>query len=257
MRVAALQLDIAWEDPSANYARVEPWAAAASAAGARLFVLPEMFACGFSMNTASIREAPGGPSTRFLQDLARRHGMWTCGSIAIEQTSHEKPYNTLVLADPGGKLEFYRKIHPFTFAREHEHYAAGSSPLTVDIEGFRTTFFVCYDLRFADEFWVTATDTHGYVVVANWPQKRRRHWSTLLQARAIENQAYVIGVNRVGLGNGIEYVGDSCIVDPWGECLATAAQGETMLVADVDPTRVSQARAKFPVLPDRRKLLRD
>lgn len=252
MKIAAIQSDIAWEDPAANFERLRPHVAAAAAAGARLVVLPEMFACGFSMATERIREPEGGPSARFLAEQARQHGLWICGSVPEMPAGEGRPYNTLVLADPRGETTRYRKIHPFTFAREHEHYGAGKDHVTVDIEGLRCSLFVCYDLRFADEFWALADRTDAYIVVANWPERRRRHWSTLLQARAIENQAYVVGVNRVGHGNGLDYTGDSAIVDPWGELLATAAGAETMLLADLRPEVVRDAREKFPVLKDRR-----
>jgi predicted amidohydrolase len=252
MRVAAIQSDIAWEDPGANFERLRPWLAAAAAAGARLVALPEMFACGFSMETERVREAPGGPSARFLQEQARAHGLWVCGSIPELPPGAPRPWNTLLLAGPGGELHRYRKLHPFTFAREHEHYQAGSEFVTVDVEGVRFSLFVCYDLRFADEFWCRAGATDAYIVVANWPDRRRHHWTTLLAARAIENQAYVVGVNRVGRGGGLEYSGDSRIIDPWGEVLAAAAGGETMILADVDAAVVRDAREKFPVLADRR-----
>ncbi len=252
MKIAAIQSDIAWEDPEANFARLRPWIAAAAAAGARLCVLPEMFACGFSMATERIREPPGGPSTRFLAEQAQQHGLWVCGSLPELPAGAARPFNTLVLADPRGELVRYRKIHPFTFAKEHEHYAAGGEHVTVDIEGLRCTLFVCYDLRFADEFWATATGTDAYLVVANWPERRRHHWTALLQARAIENQAYVVGVNRVGQGNGLDYTGDSRVVDPWGEVLVAAAGAETMLLADLKPEVVRDARERFPVLKDRR-----
>ena len=253
MKIAAIQSDIAWEDPEANFTRLRPWVAAAAAAGAKLVVLPEMFACGFSMTTATIAEPPGGPSTRFLEHQARQHDLWICGSVPEVPLGEAKPYNTLVLASPHGQVVRYRKIHPFSFAREHEHYGAGTDHITVDVEGLRCTLFVCYDLRFADEFWGRAEQTDAYVVVANWPERRRHHWTTLLQARAIENQAYVVGVNRVGHGNGLDYSGDSRIVDPWGEVLAAAAGGETMVLADVRPEVVRDARERFPVLKDRRK----
>ncbi|MCY0993762.1 MULTISPECIES: carbon-nitrogen family hydrolase [unclassified Nannocystis] len=253
MKIAAIQSDIAWEDPEANFTRLRPWVAAAAAAGAKLVVLPEMFACGFSMTTAKIAEPPGGPSTRFLEHQARQHDLWICGSVPEVPLGEAKPYNTLVLASPHGQVVRYRKIHPFSFAKEHEHYGAGSDHITVDVEGLRCTLFVCYDLRFADEFWGRAEQTDAYVVVANWPERRRHHWTTLLQARAIENQAYVVGVNRVGHGNGLDYSGDSRIVDPWGEVLAAAAGGETMVLADVRPEVVRDARERFPVLKDRRK----
>ncbi|WAS92121.1 carbon-nitrogen family hydrolase [Nannocystis punicea] len=253
MKIAAIQSDIAWEDPEANFTRLRPWVAAAAAAGAKLVVLPEMFACGFSMATANIAEPPGGPSTRFLEAQARQHDLWICGSIPEVPHDEPKPYNTLVLASPHGQVVRYRKIHPFSFAKEHEHYGAGSDHITVDVDGLRCTLFVCYDLRFADEFWARAEQTDAYVVVANWPERRRHHWTTLLQARAIENQAYVVGVNRVGHGNGLDYSGDSRIVDPWGEVLAAAAGGETMVLADVRADVVRDARERFPVLKDRRK----
>jgi predicted amidohydrolase len=252
VRVAALQTDIAWEDPEASFARLRPWIAAAAAAGARLVALPEMYACGFSMAAERVAEPPGGASSSFLVGQARRHGVWLAGSVPERLPGEPRPFNTLVVASPGGQTHRYRKIHPFTSAGEHEHYAAGREHVTVNIEGLRVTLFVCYDLRFADEFWATAKDTDAYLVVANWPERRRHHWTTLLAARAIENQAYVVGVNRVGEGDGIRYAGDSRVVDPWGEVLASAAGEETMLIADLDPAKVRETRQAFPVLADRR-----
>lgn len=252
MRVVGIQLDTVWEDPQASFARARPWIAAAARAGGELVVLPEMYACGFSMDTARIAEAPGGPSTEFLVEAAREHGVWICGSVPERTADEPRPYNTLVLASPGGELHRYRKIHPFTFAKEHEHYAAGREFLTVEIAGVRCTFFICYDLRFADEFWANAQATDCFVVVANWPARRRQHWIALSTARAIENQAFVVAVNRVGHGGELEYSGDSRIIDAWGETVSSAAGIETMLVADVDADAVRAARASFPVLADRR-----
>ncbi|MCX4245381.1 carbon-nitrogen family hydrolase [Paraliomyxa miuraensis] len=252
MKVAALQLDIAWESPAENYERVLPWIRTAVAAGARLLVLPEMYACGFSMQAEAVAEPENGPSTTFLVEQARAHDLWIGGSVPVQPEGAPQPFNTFVLAGPRGELHRYRKIHPFTFADEHLHYGAGDRHVTVDVEGVRCTLFVCYDLRFADEMWTTARDTDCYLFVANWPEKRRHHWMALLLARAIENQAYVVGVNRVGEGGGIAYSGDSRIVDPWGEFLATAAGKETLLLAEVDPAVVSDARTRFPVLQDRR-----
>src|SRR5262249_54421717 len=123
---------------------------------------------------------------------------------------------------------------------------------TVDIEGVQCAFFVCYDLRFADEFWKLARVTDCYVVPANWPAARREHWVTLLQARAIENQSYVVGVNRVGMGGKLSYCGDSMIVGPFGEMCAQAGAAETIITADVDPARVREIRGEYPFLPDRR-----
>lgn len=252
MRVAALQHDIVWEDPEANFRRLEPWVRDAAGAGARLVVLTEMFSCGFSMAAERLAEPPGGPSETFLREQARRHGVWLAGSVPERPAGAERPFNTLLLVSPGGTTARYRKIHPFSFAGEHRHYGSGAEHVTVEVEGLRCTLFVCYDLRFADEFWATAAGTDAYLIVANWPERRRRHWTALLAARAIENQAYVVGVNRVGRGGDLDYSGDSRILDPWGEELAAGAARETLLLADLDAERVREARGSFPVLRDRR-----
>lgn len=231
---------------------VAPMIAAAAADGARLVVLTEMYASGFSMAAERIAEPVGGRSTQFLVDQAQQHGVWIAGSVAVQPDDEDKPFNRLVLAAPDGATHMYDKIHPFSYSGEHEHFGAGDRSLTVDVEGVRTSFFVCYDLRFADEFWARALDTDLYVVVANWPQSRRSHWQALLPARAIENQAYVVGVNRVGDGNGTPYAGDSVIIDPLGETLAVAAPGEHVIAAEIDPARVQEVRKRYPFLQDRR-----
>jgi predicted amidohydrolase len=252
IRVAAIQHDIVWETPEANFDRLGPWVAAAAGAGARLVVLTEMYSTGFSMRTDVTAEPPGGPSTGFLVEQAKEHGVWLCGSLPERVDEGALAANTSVLAGPDGQLHRYRKIHPFTYSGEHEHFGPGDEFVTVDVEGVRVTLFVCYDLRFADEFWATAARTDCYLVPANWPDTRRAHWMTLLRARAIENQAYVVGCNRVGQGGKLSYVGDSRIVDPMGELLATATGGETMLLADVDPAVVADTRERFPFMQDRR-----
>jgi predicted amidohydrolase len=252
LRVAGLQVDIAWEDPPASFARIRPWIAAAAAAGARLVVLPEMFACGFSMRTDRLAEPEGGPSTRFLAEEAGRHGIHICGSLPERREGADRPANTLVLAAPDGSLRRYRKLHPFRFAREHEHYEAGAELACFEVEGVRLTPFICYDLRFANAFWEAAPRTDAYVVIANWPEGRREHWRALLRARAIENQAYMVGVNRVGQGGSLAYAGDSAIIDPEGQVLQEASRQEALLLADLDPGRVAGWRAQFPALLDRR-----
>ena len=252
MRVAAIQHDIAWEDRAATLARLEPQLRAAAAAGARLVVLPEMFPTGFSMEPERVAEPEGGPTTDWALVQAAELNVWLAGSVPIKPAGGGRPVNRLLIAGPGGELHHYDKIHPFTYSGEHEHYAAGTSRITVDVDGVRVTPFVCYDLRFADEFWAEAQGTDCYVVVANWPAARRAHWQALLVARAIENQAYVVGVNRVGEGGGLTYAGDSRIVDPLGEILTGGAGGETILLAEVDPDVVAATRKRFPFLADRR-----
>jgi predicted amidohydrolase len=252
MRIAAVQHDIVWEDRDANFARLAPQVARAVGAGAELVLLTETFSTGFSM-TPGIGEPEGGPSAQFLAGLAAEHGVWVGGTCPEIAPGEELPYNSFVLAGPDGTTHRYRKLHPFTHAGEHERFRAGEKPTTVEVGGLRITPFVCYDLRFADVFWRAAPDTDVYLVPANWPSPRREHWRTLLRARAIENQAYVVGCNRVGTaGDGTEHAGDSRIVSPMGELLATAAGAETIVLADVDPAEVAATRDRLRFLPDRR-----
>jgi predicted amidohydrolase len=252
MRFAAVQHDIVWQDREANFARLAPQIARAVGAGAEFVLLTETFSTGFSM-TPGIGEPEGGPSAQFLLARAAEHGVWVAGSCPEVAAEGELPYNSLVLAGPDGTVHRYRKLHPFTHAGEHERFRAGEKPVTVQIGGLRITPFICYDLRFANIFWEAAPQTDVYLVPANWPSPRRHHWQTLLQARAIENQAYVIGCNRVGAaGDGTEHVGDSRIVSPMGELLATAAGVETILLADVDAAEVRATRDRLRFLPDRR-----
>jgi predicted amidohydrolase len=256
MRIAAVQHDIVWNDRAANFAHLTPMIAGAVAAGAELVLLSETFSTGFSVDTPDFGEPEAGPSSTFLVEQAALHGAWVCGSCpeipADAPPDDQRPYNSFVLAGPDGTVHRYRKIHPFTYGGEDKHVRPGTDLITVDIGGLRVTPLVCYDLRFADEFWQRAAGTDVYLVPANWPESRRLHWQTLLQARAIENQAYVVGCNRVGEGGGLRYVGDSRIVDPSGELLATASQGETLLFADVTAARVVDVRDRFRFMPDRR-----
>ncbi len=252
MRIAAVQHDIVWEDREANFDRLAPQVARAVGAGAELVLLTETFSTGFSM-TPGIGEPEGGPSARFLADQAAEHGIWVGGSCPEVAADGELPYNSFVLAGPDGSVHRYRKLHPFTHGGEHERFRAGEKPVTLEIGGLRITPFICYDLRFGDVFWRAAPETDVYLVVANWPAARRHHWQTLLQARAIENQAYVVGCNRVGTaGDGTAHAGDSRIVSPMGELLATAAGTETLVLADVDAAEVAATRDRFRFLADRR-----
>lgn len=254
MKVAAIQHDIVWLDRDANFARLEPMIREAAAADARLVVLTEMFSTGFAMGdewAARLAEPRGGASSQFLCSVARTHGVWVAGSCPERATGSSLPANTLVIAGPNGEVHRYEKIHPFSFGGEDKYFRAGSGHLTVDIEGVAVSAFVCYDLRFADHFWELAGSTDLFIVPANWPASRAEHWTTLLNARAIENQSYVLGVNRVGTGGSLRYGGGSRIVAPFGECLAEAREAETILYSDVTHDRVAETRDRYPFLRDR------
>ncbi len=253
MKVAVVQHDICWEDRGATLSRVAPMVAAAADRGAVFVILPELFAVGFTMATDRVAEAPNGPTTEWLVAQASTHGVWLCGSVPVRPVGGDRPANTFVLAGPAGQLHRYAKRHPFAFAGEDRHYSAGDDAPTIDVDGLRVSPAICYDLRFADQFWAQAPDTDCYVVVANWPSSRRDHWRTLLRARAIENQAYVVGANRVGRsGDGLDHVGDSLVVDPMGEVLAEAGAAEGIVTAEVDPIEVSRVRSRLPFQQDRR-----
>lgn len=182
--------------------------------------------------------------------------MWVGGSCPEVRHGSDLPANSFVLAGPDGTQHRYRKIHPFSHAGEEQFVQAGDELITVQIDDLRVSLFVCYDLRFADEFWQLATGTDVYLVPANWPARRREHWTALLRARAIENQAYVVGCNRVGTAEGeggrLDYSGDSMIIDPLGQVLASASQVETTISADVTAATVADVRDRFRFLQDRR-----
>ncbi len=251
MRVAAIQHDITWEDADANRARVRPLVAQAVDGGAELVVLPEMFATGFSMRPERIAEDEGGPTEQLLLELAAAHGVTVIASVA-QRGADGAFRNNAVVAGPDGLRGRYAKIHPFSYAGEHERYAAGEEFLTLPVGDLRVTVFVCYDLRFADEFWSLAHDTDLYVVPANWPAPRHEHWRLLLRARAVENQAFVLGVNRVGAAKDLGHEGGSVLVDPLGEPRFDAGDRTGAFVADADAAEVARVRRDFPFLADRR-----
>lgn len=256
MRIAAVQHDIVWCDRRANFARLTPMIDQAVDGGAELVLLSETFSTGFAVDSSDFAEPEDGPSAEFLRERASALGVWIGGSCpevpADSEADDHRPANTFVLSGPDGTTYRYRKIHPFTFGGEDLHVRPGSDLVTVTIGDLRVGMFVCYDLRFADEFWQQAMSTDVFLVPANWPSSRREHWKTLLQARAIENQTYVVGCNRVGEGGGLVYGGDSCIIDPFGEILASRQDGEGILAADVTREHVAAVRDRFRFLPDRR-----
>ena len=244
-------MDIAWEQPAENFRRAEVMTKEAVDEGARLVVLPEMFATGFSMN-AELVSGFAEETRGFLSDLSARLAVFILAGFA--EPGDPMPANAASIFDPSGREVLkYRKIHPFSLAGEEKHFLAGGSVETVEVEGVRVTPLICYDLRFPEPFRVAAANTDLFCVIANWPQSRRQHWSTLLKARAIENQAFVLGVNRTGTGDGLEYSGDSVLVHPMGEELATVEPGLVgCCTGEVNAAEVAQIRKQFSFLRDRR-----
>ncbi len=255
MLVAGLQLDLAWEDPEENFRRAAPLAERAAQAGARLLALPEMFNTGFSMDAA--RCAGHAEATRaWLAALARRLGVHVLAGFAEPGTP--RPKNGAALVGPDGReLLHAQKLHPFSLAGEERHYSGGDSLPTATVDSVRVTPIVCYDLRFPELFRAAAERTDLFVVIANWPEKRRHAWSTLLAARAIESQCFVLGVNRVGESGGAPdrrepHSGDSTLLDPFGLPRATASHEPAVVLGSVDAAEVARVRDRFPFLRDRR-----
>lgn len=255
MKIAVIQHDIAWADREANFVALAPLISKAADNNAQFIVLSEMFSTGFVVDRDDIGEHLGGPSSQFLSRMAHEHNVTICGSCPEIQNGDPRPFNSLVVAHPNGTFDRYSKIHPFTYGGEDKYFRAGDSFVTIAVNDIRISLFVCYDLRFANEFWSLAENTDAFVIPANWPESRREHWISLLTSRAIENQAYVVGCNRVGDGGGLHYVGDSRIIDPLGTVIADAASDATIIYADIDAHTVTAVRQKFPFLQDRRNLI--
>jgi predicted amidohydrolase len=250
MIVAGLQTDIAWEDPVTNFERAAGLAAGAASRGARLLALPEMFATGFSMDARRI-SAHAEATRSFLAELALRHGVWVVAGLA--EPAPDRPRNACVVVAPDGcEVLRYHKIHPFSLAGEDRAYEAGTTVETVTVEGIRVTPLICYDLRFPELFRPVAWRTDLFIVIANWPGARVHAWRTLLVARAIENQAYVLGVNRVGEGDGLRYPGFTAVVDPGGKTIGTASGEVGAVAGEVSVERVASLRERFRFLADRR-----
>lgn len=247
LRVALIQTPLYWEDPALNR-QMLTWKIRDLAGETDLIVLPEMFTSGFTMNPGPVAEAPDGPTTEWLLACSRETGAAITGSLVISQDGHY--WNRLLWAQPDGTLQHYDKRHRFGLAGEDRHYAAGTSRLLVHWKGWTICPLICYDLRFP--VWSRNRGEYDLLLyVANWPEPRRQHWRQLLLARAIENQACVLGVNRVGQDdNGHTYAGDSTIIRYDGETLQQAAWTEAVLQATLDRHALLQYRERLPFLAD-------
>jgi predicted amidohydrolase len=253
--ILGLQFAIAWEDKPANFATVRRLLAQAAPQKNSLVVLPEMFATGFSMNVGVVAEPYGGETEQFLAATAKEFGIYLVAGAPMRGRDSRARNKALVFSPAGELLAFYAKMRPFTPGGEKEHYTAGEHPITFKWAETTVSPFVCYDLRFP-ELFREAIATHQpelFVVIASWPDKRIHHWVALLQARAIENQAYVIGVNRIGSDPFYTYSGRSLIVDPQGTILADAGSAEVVISAQLDLPNLRKYREGLPFLADMKR----
>lgn len=253
MKLYCCQTDITWENKTANHGRVEQMLRAGKPERGSLVLLSEMFSTGFSMNVSGILEGDARETEKFLARLARDFEVHVMGGL-VTAAADGHGYNQAAVFSPEGKeLTRYTKMQPFSFGAETKHYHPGKEPKFFQWHGLTVAPFICYDLRFPELFRAAVRGgAQLFTVIANWPVTRIQHWITLLQARAIENQAYVAGVNRCGADPKYTYNGRSIIVDPHGNILADAGDGERMISADIDPKIVINWRADFPALRDMR-----
>lgn len=250
MQVVACQLDIAWEDKKANFDRVGAMLSDGIQPGA-LIVLPEMFATGYSMHVNTIGEARGGETHMFLASLAKELESFILGGLVTRAGDGRGCNEAVVFGPEGTELARYSKLHPFSYAGETKHYQKGKGIVLFEWHDFTVAPFVCYDLRFPEVFrCAVRSGAELMVVIANWPQARDAHWQALVRARAIENQSYVVAVNRAGNDPHVAYGGHSLIVGPRGEALAEAGAGPQLITAEVELAPLVEYRQQFPALAD-------
>lgn len=254
LRIALGEYDIGWHDPAASLDRAAVIVNDAAARGARLVVLPEMCTSGFTMDLAFAESLRGDHVAR-LAGIARDSGVWVIAGVPTrdESDGHDTARNSALVLDPSGQVAaMYNKQRLFAYANEQQSYRTGDTSVTVRVDGARVSPFICYDLRFPELFRSVADRTDVIIVIASWPAERRTHWDVLLRARAIENQCYVIGVNRIGEGGSLAYNGGSAAFDPWGipleQSFGHAAEG--VGIVSVAPEEVVRIRSAYPFLAD-------
>jgi omega-amidase len=248
LTVTLIQADLAWEKIEANLERFQAEIEALSTP-TDLIILPEMFSTGFSMRAEALAEGMEGTAVTWMRNTAAENRTVITGSVMVREKGSY--YNRLIWARPDGSMEVYDKKHLFRYAGEEKVYTPGRRRITVALNGWNIRPFICYDLRFP--IWTRNLD-NAYdlaIFVANWPARRSPHWRALLRARAIENQAYVAGVNRVGRdGNGIGYSGDSAVIDPLGEVLFEQADDACTVTLTLPHKVLTDYRRQFPAWKD-------
>ena len=248
LTLSLVQSDILWEDTDRNLDHLDGLLKNIKS-DSDVILLPEMFTTGFSMNAHNLAESPDGKSFQWMQNKANEHNSVVAGSIMINQNGAY--YNRFYWLNPDGESFSYDKHHLFTIGGENQVYEPGNTRLIISFKGWRICPLICYDLRFP--VWSRNNNAYDLLIyVANWPAARNHVWNTLLRARAIENQCYVAGVNRVGRdGHNIHYIGESCIVHPKGY-LSTAIHDpyEHVLQCTINLNELLEFRKKFPVLDD-------
>jgi omega-amidase len=248
LKVTLIQSELVWEDIASNLTGFDNKINAIEE-DTHLIVLPEMFSTGFTMNAASLAQDMKGSAVKWIIEKSAEKNVDMVGSIIADDGGNF--FNRLVWAKPNGEIFTYDKKHLFRMAGEEKIYSAGTKNITVELNGWRIRPFICYDLRFPVWTRNIANQFDAAIFIANWPERRSAHWKALLQARAIENQCYVIGVNRVGIdGNGLSHSGDSSIIDPWGNIIFQKSNQTCIHTAKLSYDVLKTSREDFPVWMD-------
>lgn len=248
MKIALIQAPLVWENPKANRNYFERKIKSVSEE-IDLIILPEMFTTGFTMEPKNLWETMEGETISLLKNLAKAKGAAITGSLIIKE--NDKLYNRLVFVLPSGEVQNYDKRHLFSLAGEEKIYAAGKEKLIVDYLGWKICPLICYDLRFP-VFARNSEDYHLLIYTANWPTQRIHAWNTLLKARAVENMAYTIGVNRIGDdANDYPHIGHSQVVDFLGEFVLEPQGSEGIFEVELDKNQLLETREKYGFLDDR------
>lgn len=252
MHTTIIQHDIIWASPSDNLKRLASIISTLPLTD--LIVLPEMFSTGFATQPEGIAESDDSDTLRWMQHTAHTYNCAVAGSVAVRTTGGSispRYFNRFYFVKPDGSTVHYDKHHLFTYGGEHLQYTAGTERVVVEWRGVRFLLMVCYDLRFP--LWSRNREDYDCALyIASWPVPRISAWTTLLHARAIENQCYVVGVNRIGIDPNCQYNGHSAIIDPYGHDIATCPEGQQCTAgAIIDITTLNTFRNKFPVLKDR------
>lgn len=258
LTVTLVQMDCHLGQPATNFDRAEEFVSEAARRGSDLVVLPELWSTAYDLENAGAHATPLAKNARdggwfgHVAQWAQQHGIWLTGSLLEAQNGRVN--NCMALYNPAGELTaVYRKIHLFRLMQEEQYLAPGQEATLVDLPWGRAGLAICYDLRFPELFRRYAlAGARLMVLPAEWPNPRREHWRTLLRARAIENQCFVVACNRVGESKGNTFFGASTVIDPWGEALIEGGAAETLLTVTLDLGRVDEARRRIPVFQDRR-----
>jgi predicted amidohydrolase len=253
MIIGIAQMNIIWEDYKQNMKKVEHFIKMASGNKVELILFPEMTLTGFTMDVNKLLLSEEEVIS-WIKKVAIDNNVHIGLGFAIK--ADKKGENKYVIVSrEGNVLIKYKKIHPFSYGGEDHKYTNGNKIFSCKIGGFKITPFICYDLRFPEIFQIASKEAQIITVAANWPKAREEHWITLLRARAIENQCYVIGINRVGIGDGLQYNGKSVIVNPNGEILNEMNEEETLIIKDLEIEKIQEVKKIFDIKNDRREEL--